>query len=106
VLSRSGFEVLAARDPAAALELAAGADHLDLLVTDVVMPGSTGIELARRLRESRPELPVLLMSGYSEDVTDIAGPMARRFLAKPFTPEGLLRAVDEAMGVDQGERRR
>ena len=106
VLSRNGFEVLAARDPAAALELAAGADHLDLLVTDVVMPGSTGIELARRLRESRPELPVLFMSGYSEDVTDIAGPMARRFLAKPFTPEGLLRAVDEAMGVDQGERRR
>jgi PAS domain S-box-containing protein len=100
VLSRSGFDVLAARDPATALRLAAGAGHLDLLVTDVVMPGSTGIELARQLRETRPDLPVLFMSGYSEDVTDVAGSMSRRFLAKPFTPEALLHAVDQAMGVD------
>ncbi len=103
VLSRRGFDVISARDPAAALELAADAGHLDLLVTDVVMPGTTGIELARRLREVRPELPVLFMSGYSEDVTDVAGSMTRRFLAKPFTPDALLRAVDDAIGADGTE---
>ncbi len=103
VLSRSGFDVIAARDPAAALRLADGAGHLDLLVTDVVMPGSTGIELARRLRETRPELPVLFMSGYAEDVAGVAGATSRRFLAKPFTPEALLRAVDEAMAAPAGD---
>jgi PAS domain S-box-containing protein len=97
ILTRGGFEVLAAHDAASALAVAADAGEVDLLVTDVIMPGGTGIELARRLRALRPGLPVLFMSGHPEDVTDVAGTMERRFLAKPFAPEAMLAAVDEAL---------
>ena len=76
--------------------LAAEDRPFDLLLTDVVMPGMTGIELARRLLVLDPGLRVLFMSGYAEDMarsTSLPGP----FLAKPFTPDALVRAVDEAL---------
>jgi two-component system, cell cycle sensor histidine kinase and response regulator CckA len=97
VLVRAGFEVHAAPDAEAALAFVADGGDVDLLLTDVVMPGMTGIELARLLRERWRDLPVLLMSGYSVDVTRDAGIVPRRLLAKPFTPTELRRAVDEAL---------
>ena len=69
-------------------------DAADVLVTDVVMPGMSGVELAVTARERRPDLPVVFVSGYTGDTT-IAGSddPATAFLAKPFDGDDLLRAV-------------
>src|SRR5437867_6381693 len=90
-LETSGYEVLVASDPAAALEDARrheGAIHL--LLTDISMPSMNGRELARRVKELRPEIRVLYMSGYSEDAVARGGgpgPGARR-MRKPFSEDG------------------
>jgi two-component system cell cycle sensor histidine kinase/response regulator CckA len=75
--------------------LGADTDRLDLLVTDVVMPGLSGASLAARLRERRPELPVLFVSGYEPGLLFPDGLPGGRsaFLVKPFTTEDLARAV-------------
>jgi two-component system cell cycle sensor histidine kinase/response regulator CckA len=69
--------------------------HIDLLVTDVVLPGMDGPELARRASELRPELPVLFISGYTDDEIVRRGLLHERqpFLQKPFTPEALAAKV-------------
>ena len=66
------------------------AEPIDLLATDVMMPGMSGLELSQRLRAERPELPVLYLSGYAADVLPEALPAGTRFLPKPFTSQGLL----------------
>ena len=71
----------------------------DLLLTDVVMPGMSGAELARRLRALQPELPVLYMSGYTDDVlrpAELAAPRTS-FLAKPFHNAELVAAARNAL---------
>ncbi|MBZ0117189.1 MAG: PAS domain S-box protein, partial [Sandaracinaceae bacterium] len=69
-LSRLGYQVLEAHDAREALALAAAPEHsFDLLMTDLSMPGLTGLELADRLRATRPDLRVLLASGYADDVS-------------------------------------
>ena len=95
VLERRGYRVICASDPGEALRAAADAGPIDALVSDVVMPVMSGRELARRLRELRPGLPTLLMSGYTADEairTDV-GAVGAAFLEKPFTPRQLLAAV-------------
>jgi CheY-like chemotaxis protein len=71
----------------------------DLLVSDVVMPGLGGHELASRLRQRQPGLAVLLMSGYTDDpaVRD-TGDARTSFLQKPFTPAALARKVQQLLG--------
>ncbi len=97
VLRRSGLDVLAACDGIAALELFDDA-AVDVLISDVVMPGLDGVELLERMRERRPGLPVVLMSGYAEPpqrrALDDAGAV---FLAKPFAADDLLAAVAAAL---------
>jgi two-component system cell cycle sensor histidine kinase/response regulator CckA len=100
VLEMNGYRVLEALDVADAIHL--GETHpgtIDLLITDVVMPGASGPELARRLRAHRPGLRVLCMSGYpeSEDrrIDGEAGWTA--WLQKPFTPDGLVRKVRDCL---------
>jgi PAS domain S-box-containing protein len=110
VLVRAGFEVTAAADPGEAI-IAAETDPepYDLLLTDVVMPGMRGPELARRLRNSRPDLRVLLASGYAQEIVD-SDRHEDPLLAKPFSPETLLAAVDAVMGpadvasIQEGDR--
>ena len=98
VLVRAGFEVTAAADPGEAIIAAeTGPEPFDLLLTDVVMPGMRGPELARRLRISHPELRVLLASGYAQEIVD-SDRHEDPLLAKPFSPETLLAAVDAVMG--------
>jgi PAS domain S-box-containing protein len=98
VLVRAGFDVTAAADPGEAIIAAeTGPEPFDLLLTDVVMPGMRGPELARRLRNSRPDLRVLLASGYAEEIVD-SDRHEDPLLAKPFSPETLLAAVDAVMG--------
>ena len=98
VLARAGFEVTAAAGPdEAILASESMTEHIDLLLTDVVMPGMRGPELALRLRQSRPGLRVLLVSGYAEEIVEGARDDSLPFLAKPFSAESLLAAVDAAM---------
>jgi DNA-binding response OmpR family regulator len=90
ILRKAGFEVIAAQDALVALRTASTAGPFDLLVSDVVMPGMNGIELARELRASRPDLRVLLISGYTEEAVGRVGPDGLDLLAKPFTADELL----------------
>ncbi|MEA2724032.1 MAG: two-component system, cell cycle sensor histidine kinase and response regulator CckA [Gemmatimonadales bacterium] len=98
-LQRVGFRVVAASGGGDALELMEGHAQPDLVLTDLMMPGMGGVELARRLRERWPELPVLFMSGYSmEDlVREGAIGSERGLIQKPFTPDGLVRSVAAAL---------
>ena len=95
ILARQGYTVLEAANGVEALELCARhAGRIDLVVSDVVMPFMSGVELTDRLQAVRPGLPVLLMSGYTgdalgHDLTDAN----ERFLEKPFTPDALARKV-------------
>jgi len=86
VLRGEGYEVLLAADGDEAIELADGA-RVDVLLTDLTMPGIGGHELADRLRAGAPELKVMFMSGFAEgnDFSTTALPPATAFLEKPFT---------------------
>jgi CheY-like chemotaxis protein len=103
VLTERGYTVLEARDGLEALEIAGrfGAS-LDILLTDVVMPQMTGVELALRLRESDPSLPVLFVSGHMGDKRPAAWPDPDvPVLRKPFTPHELVGAVRATLDVDR-----
>ena len=94
----TGYTVLDAPNGAAALAICDRYEGcIDLLVTDLVMPGMSGIELARRVSDSRPGIPVLFMSGYAEDARERLGDLdeGRDFLQKPITPTKLSRKVRE-----------
>ena len=88
MLSDAGYTVLEAKNAGEALLLVEQTtDHIELMVADVVMPIMRGTALAARLRELKPELRILLMSGYAEDLEDELGRTA--FLQKPFTADVL-----------------
>ncbi len=93
MLAGAGYGVEEAENPALALELCAHGDkRVDLVLTDVVLPSMSGIELAERLAEVRPDVAVLFMSGHANQVSQgVEGD--RPFLHKPFTPEQLLDSV-------------
>ena len=95
VLESRGYTVLEAPDGEMALRLAAAhPGPIDLMLTDVVMPGMRGTALASHLAQARPGTAVLLMSGYAhEAVTDEGLPAGSAFLAKPFGPDELVQAV-------------
>jgi CheY-like chemotaxis protein len=99
-LGSNGYELLSESTPSAALDrIADRGIRIDLLLTDVVMPGLSGIELARRARELRPELRVVFMSGYSHEVITRQGnvPTEAAIVQKPFTRRELLRALHETL---------
>ena len=95
VLSDNGYSVVLANGGAEAAQILDDPDaEIDLLLTDVVMPGMSGRELAERAGVVRPDLPVLFMSGYADGL--FAQPAAEfdiELLEKPFTPEALLATV-------------
>jgi FixJ family two-component response regulator len=98
--------VIEARDGAEAEQVGRRAgDYLHLMVTDVVMPGISGLELATRLATVRPKMKVLFMSGYTDDVIVRRGVLADdvAFLQKPFTPEVLARRVREVLDGSPAE---
>ena len=97
VLRRRGFVVLEAEDAEAAMRLFGGqAADISLLLTDVVMPGMNGQDLAAALTADRPDLKVIYMSGFSEDeMSDRGiGGVGAAFITKPFTPEVLTMIVE------------
>jgi hypothetical protein len=102
LLERNGYTVLEAADGATAVSLvdgAAGGTHVDLLLTDVIMPGMSGRDLATQLKTRRPELRVLFMSGYTDDAVVRHGMLepGLAYLEKPFRPATLLRKVREVL---------
>jgi two-component system, cell cycle sensor histidine kinase and response regulator CckA len=102
VLERKGFRVVAVRNAAEALAwLEAGDEPIDALVTDIVMPGLSGPELARQIADRGQPLGLVLVSGYAEETLDLADMLARGaiFVAKPFPPLDLARAVNAALAT-------
>ncbi|WP_165982124.1 ATP-binding protein [Dankookia rubra] len=103
LLERDGHTVLAADSAETALAMVEAGPEPGLLVSDVAMPGADGVELACRLRQRWPAMPVLLLSGYAETMLhrDLAAD-GFRYLGKPFGPAELLREVTAALN-GQGE---
>jgi len=100
VLQTAGYRVLQASTPEQATELAERhADNIDLLLTDVVLPGMSGRALAEGLSARSPMLKVLYMSGYTDDAVVRRGVLARdtQFIQKPFTHDSLLLKVRETL---------
>jgi two-component system cell cycle sensor histidine kinase/response regulator CckA len=100
LLERQGYSVLEARHGADALRIVEESGrHIDLVVTDLVMPEMGGRELAERLRAHRPALKVLFMSGYTEKAIAAGGimPPNTGFVEKPFTVEQLMRRLREIL---------
>ena len=98
ILRHAGFQVIAAADGESALVLAAKADKLDVLLTDVMLPGLSGSQLAERMRQMRSGFRTVFMSGFTGDEPLLDG-MHRdraRFLQKPYSSDQLVRAVATA----------
>jgi PAS domain S-box-containing protein len=105
ILAVEGYRVLEAANAAEAMSLAGGhLGRIHLLLTDVVMPGANGRVLAEGLAESRVDLRVLYMSGYTDDVIGHHGVLesGRRLIQKPFTARALLDSVRSALDQDTG----
>jgi two-component system cell cycle sensor histidine kinase/response regulator CckA len=96
ILEAHGYQVT---DAPSADDALAAWEPVDVLVTDVVMPGTSGQQLAERARERTPGLRVVFMSGHTDDVLVREGARQRdiAFVQKPFTRDSLLRAVEEAL---------
>jgi two-component system cell cycle sensor histidine kinase/response regulator CckA len=94
-LRAAGFETMLAVSGADALARAEHLGDFDLLLTDMRMPGMDGCELARRLRQSRPDLPVLYLTGFSDALFDEKATLWENeaFLEKPTSVKGLIESV-------------
>ncbi len=103
ILSRGGFRVLEAEHGADALRVAAAHDgEIDLLVTDVLMPGIRGPELVEELIVQSPGIRVLYMSGYTDDDISRWGLQPGfAFIHKPFTSEGFTQAVNAVLSAER-----
>ncbi len=105
ILELGGYRVLCARRGIEALRIAdVRHQPIDLLLSDVILPGMSGPEVAERLGRERPQMKVLYMSGYTGDELDSHGILesGASFIQKPFTPEGLLAAVRQALEASPG----
>ncbi len=103
MLSMHGYNVLVAESPQHALDVAlSGDDHIDLLLADVVMPQMSGLELWERAAPHRPDMRVLFMSGYADNVVSRRrGGMGKLpLLEKPFTIQALAQAVRNVLDTD------
>ncbi len=104
LLSR-GYKVLEAENGEAGLRIAESCkDPIDILITDVVMPGIGGRELSKKLQELRPGISVLYLSGYTEDAVVTQGALgpSTAFLQKPFTLQNLAKKVREVIRAESG----
>ena len=99
-LRAEGYRTLEAAHGGEALKMVeTGPEAIDLVVTDVVMPGMDGRELGRRLARSRPTLPILYMSAYEvNDIFQRGSPgSSAPFLQKPFPRDGLINSVEQLL---------
>jgi CheY-like chemotaxis protein len=106
-LERGGYKILDADGPAEARRVSDHfRGHVDLLITDVVMPKTNGRELADQLMRRRPDMRVLYMSGYTDNAVLNSGILQKEvaFLQKPFTPVALTEKVREVLESDEKTR--
>jgi CheY-like chemotaxis protein len=106
-LAQCGYTVIAAADATEALKAFSGeASALDLLLTDIVMPGMSGPMLASELASRRPGLLVLFMSGYTDETVVGQGVLqtGTPFLQKPFTSAGLASKVRQVLDTPRAQR--
>ena len=98
-LRHDGYQLLLASSAEEALKLVeAHTGTIDLLLTDAIMPGKSGLELANMMVAKQPGLPVIVMSGYTEENLSISGLTERpALLQKPFTPRDLRRRIREVL---------
>jgi two-component system, cell cycle sensor histidine kinase and response regulator CckA len=98
-LERRGYRVLSAPSGIDAIRLVRSGERVDLVLTDVVMPGMPGSELVQRLARERPGLRALYMSGYTDDAIVRHGVLEEgvNLIQKPFAPDALARKVREAL---------
>ncbi len=98
-LQRGGYEVVSTSDPQAAAAMLRGEDHFDLLLTDIKMPGISGLELAYIAREQDPTIAIIIMTGFAtmENLQQSVQRGIADFLSKPFELEHLRLAVDQAL---------
>ena len=104
-LEAKGYKVLEADHGAAALQIASDYHGpIDMLITDVVMPGMSGRELSEQLSASDPDIKILYLSGYTEDAVVHQGVLepGTSFLQKPFTLQALARKVREVLRTERG----
>jgi len=100
VLEHAGYRIIVAANGEDALELIRDTSQpIQLVVTDVIMPGITGPELARRIEQTHPGVRILFTSGYADDAIIRHGVLepGARFIQKPYTPIALTRKVREAL---------
>ena len=99
-LEANGYRVLTARDGAEAFQIAdAHAGPIQLLVTDVIMPGMTGRDVVERVTPTRPEMKVLYISGYTDEAIKRHGVISRgsAFLSKPFAAGAFLLKIRQVL---------
>ncbi|MDH4082911.1 MAG: response regulator [Nitrospira sp.] len=106
-LRKRGYRIVEARNGVEACLVATPyMRKLQLLLTDIVMPGMSGVELARNLLMIKPELSVLLISGYMDDVGVSASEPSWAYLQKPFTPEAVADKVREVLDLKSSTQKR
>ena len=100
VLRRSGYEVMTAPDGKAGLETFQSRDDIALVLSDVVMPRLDGVGMVRELRQHRPDIPVLFMSGYAgHQLPALDDDDLHRLLDKPFTPTQLIERIEQILSA-------
>ncbi len=94
VLQSEGIEISTAQTVGLAESLLID-DNFDLMLTDIKMPGQDGFEMIKCAKRIRPDMPILMMTGYltSETISKIRGLGVKNYIAKPFTPEELIQSV-------------
>jgi two-component system cell cycle sensor histidine kinase/response regulator CckA len=103
LLARAGFRVTAAEDRRGATAALSGPDKIDLVVTDVIMPEQSGPELVRILRQERPDLAALYVSGYAGEALHEHGlSQDDAFLQKPYMPNVLINRIRELLARREG----
>lgn len=102
ILESAGYRVLLASSLNEAVQVARAAPSLSVLITDMVMPGHSGGEVAAEVCSLHPEVAVIFMSGYTEDAIGCGGTLGprQRFLTKPFRLRILLDTVSELLAVE------
>jgi DNA-binding NtrC family response regulator len=106
ILEQAGFEVLLAADARNAMRVYEECNRrVDLVMTDMVLPGGTGQQLGRDLRKRSPEVLILVTSGYANPEYEIELPESRTyFLAKPYSRRSLLGKIETILGADSPSR--
>jgi two-component system, cell cycle sensor histidine kinase and response regulator CckA len=106
LLEREGYRVLEVSTAEDGLAILSNGERVDLLLTDVTLPGMNGVELGRRVLEERHDLKLICMSGSGEEesVSDLLARAAGKasFINKPFSPGELIEAVNNMLDVAQG----